>query len=56
MISASVTFFGEGDFIFNFLGYGFVRKSFGVECTFEEVVKKQNVKNTNVNPFTMKLG
>jgi len=56
LCSALVTFFGEGNFIFNFLGYGFVRKSFGAECTFEEVVKKQNVKNSNVNPFTMKLG
>jgi hypothetical protein len=31
-------------------------KSFGAECTFEEAVKKQNVKKMNVNPFTMKLG
>jgi hypothetical protein len=26
-------------------------KSFGAECTFEEAVKKQNVKKMNVNPF-----
>ncbi len=56
MMNALVTFFGEGNFIFNFVGYGLVTKSFGAESTFEEAIKKQNVKKTNVNPFTMKLG
>jgi hypothetical protein len=30
-------FFGEDSFIFNFVGYGLVTKSFEAGCTFEEV-------------------
>ncbi len=32
--------FREGNFMFSVLGYGLVTKSFGVGCTFEEVVDK----------------
>jgi hypothetical protein len=30
-------FFGEYNFIFNFVGYGLLTKSHGAGCTFEEV-------------------
>jgi hypothetical protein len=30
-------FFGEYNFIINFVGYGLMTKSHGVRCTFEEV-------------------
>jgi hypothetical protein len=33
-----VTIFGEGSFMFNFVGYGLVTKSFGAGCTFENVI------------------
>jgi hypothetical protein len=39
-----VTIFGEVNFMFNFVGYGLVKKSFGAGCTFENVVEKKIVK------------
>jgi hypothetical protein len=30
-----LTIFGEGTFVFNFMGYGLVTKSLEAECTFE---------------------
>jgi hypothetical protein len=50
-----VTIFGEGSFMFNFVGYGLVKKSFGAGCTFENVVEKNFCQKMNVNPFTTKL-
>jgi hypothetical protein len=36
-----VTIFGEGSFMFNFVGNGLVKKSFGARCTFEDVMGKK---------------
>jgi hypothetical protein len=40
----AINFVGERSFIFSFVIYGLVTKSFGVGCTFEEVAQKTNVK------------
>ncbi len=39
MMSA-ITIFEESSFIFSFVTYGLVTKSFGTGCTFEKVAKK----------------
>jgi hypothetical protein len=46
-----VTIFGEGSFMFNFVGYGLVTKSFGVGCTFENVVKKKSKSKDECESF-----
>jgi hypothetical protein len=40
----AITIFEENSFIFSFVGYGLVTKSFGTGCTFEEVAKKKDIK------------
>jgi hypothetical protein len=46
--------FGKSSFIFRFVGYGLVTKSFGAWCTFEEMVEKSKCQKMNVNLFTTK--
>ncbi len=41
----ALTIFGKGSFIFCFVHYGLVIKSFGARCTFEEVAKKKMSKD-----------
>jgi len=36
----AITIFEESSFIFSFVSYGSMTKSFGTRCTFEEVAKK----------------
>jgi hypothetical protein len=38
-----LSIFGEGNFIFSFVGYGLVTKSLGVGCTIEEVEEKKKM-------------
>jgi hypothetical protein len=45
----AITSFGKNSFIFNFVDYGLVTKSFGARCTFEEVAKKTECQKMNVN-------
>ncbi len=48
MMSA-ITIFEESCFIFSFVSYGLVTKSFGIGCTFEQVAKKTKCQKMNVN-------
>jgi hypothetical protein len=50
-----LTIFGEGNFIFSFVGYGLVTKSLGVGCTFDKAVEKKKCQKMNVNIFITKL-
>ncbi len=52
----AITMFEKSNFIFNFVDCGFVTKSLGVGCTFEEVAEKTKCQKMNVNIFTTKLG
>jgi hypothetical protein len=54
MMSA-ITIFEESCFIFSFVNYGFVTKSFGTRCTFEQVAKKKKCQKMNVNFLTTNI-
>jgi hypothetical protein len=50
----AIIIFEENSFIFSFVSYGLVTKSFGARCRFEEVAKKTKCQKMNVNIFTTK--
>jgi hypothetical protein len=50
----AIIIFGKSSFMFSFVGYGLVTKSFGAGCTFEEMVEKTKCQKMNVNLFTTK--
>jgi hypothetical protein len=55
MMSA-ITNFEESSFVFSFVSYGLVTKSFGIGCTFERVAKKTKCQKMNVTLFTTNVG
>jgi len=46
-----LSIFGEGNFIFSFVGYGLVTKSLGVGCTIEEVAKEKKMSKDECESF-----
>jgi hypothetical protein len=51
-VMSAITNFEESSFVFSFVSYGLVTKSFGTGCTFEQVAKKTKCQKMNVNFFT----
>ncbi len=47
----TIIIFGEGSFMFSFVGYGLVKKSFGARCTFENVVGKTKLSKDECESF-----
>jgi hypothetical protein len=53
-IMCAMITFGKNSFIFSFVGYGLVTKSFGAGCTFDEMGEKTKCQKMNVNLLTTK--